>query len=97
MKRYILDGNIEKHNDNLITDEVIERDIASPEGELLIEHFDIFTLDTTIIVTALGQLIDEGMIDDEVKQLANTVISRQRHPKICFDKKSQPLLNANIS
>jgi uncharacterized protein YfeS len=91
---WILDGNIEKFNDSLIKDEVIERDIANPDGALLAEHFDVFTLDTTIIATALGQLIDEGKIDNEAKPFVNVAISRQLHPKICLDERRQLILNA---
>jgi hypothetical protein len=42
----------------------------------------IFTLDTTVIGTALGQLIDEGYIDAEAKPYVQVAIKRQLHHKV---------------
>ena len=42
----------------------------------------MFTLDTTIIASALGQLIDEGTIDAEAKQYVRVAIHRQMHPSV---------------
>jgi hypothetical protein len=41
----------------------------------------MFTLDTTIIATGLGQLMDEGRIDADAKPYIHIAIKRQRNSK----------------
>ncbi|MBN1911515.1 MAG: molybdate metabolism regulator [Pirellulales bacterium] len=79
---WILDGNLSGYNESLCTDDRIERDLARPEEGFLAAHFDMFTLDTTIIATALGQLIDEGTIDTDAKPYVQVAIRRQLHPSV---------------
>ncbi|MGI9458057.1 MAG: hypothetical protein ACR2NU_15940, partial [Aeoliella sp.] len=57
---WILVNNLGAYNETLCSDARIERDLENPEDAFLAEHYDMFTLDTTIIATALGQLMDEG-------------------------------------
>ena len=91
---WILSGRLNEYNDKLVTDEVIEQDIVNPDDAFLSEGFDIFTLDTTIISTALGQLIDEGVIDSDAKQYVMVAIKRQSHPKICKDNQRLSIMKA---
>jgi uncharacterized protein YfeS len=79
---WILDGKLAGYNDALCTDEQIEQDLANPDGAFLADHYDMFTLDTTIIATALGQLMDEGTIDASAKPYINIALRRQAHPGI---------------
>src|SRR5262245_39883276 len=58
---WIMQGEeLSDYNETLCTDEIIERDLDAPEAAFLGEAYDMFTLDTTIISTALSQLLDEG-------------------------------------
>ena len=58
------------------------------------EAFDIFTLDTTVIGTALGQLIDEGVIDASAKPYIRVAIARQLNPLLCQDDNRREILEA---
>ncbi|HUY91220.1 MAG TPA: molybdate metabolism regulator [Pirellulales bacterium] len=78
---WILAGNLDAYNDSLASDAQIEKDAADPENALLGDQYDIFTLDTTIIATGLGQLMDEGVIDPAAKPFMFVAIKRQRNPK----------------
>ncbi len=78
---WILAGNLDAYNDSLASDEQIENDAANPADALLGNDYDMFTLDTTIIATGLGQLMDEGMIDPVAKPFMLVAIKRQRHPQ----------------
>ncbi len=40
----------------------------------------MFTQDVTVIATGLGQLIDEGYIDNDAKPYLHVAINRQRQP-----------------
>jgi uncharacterized protein YfeS len=80
---WIMEGEeLENYNDELCSDEAIERDVENPEGAFLADSYDMFTLDTTIIASALGQLMDEGRIDAEAKPYVRVAIKRQLHPKV---------------
>jgi len=79
---WILDGNLSGYNESLCEEEQIERDLSNPSDAFLADHYDMFTLDTTIIATALGQLMDEGTIDTEAKQYVNVAIRRQSYPGV---------------
>jgi uncharacterized protein YfeS len=79
---WILSGNLEAYNDSLASDAQIEKDAADPDNAFLGDQYDIFTLDTTIIATGLGQLMDEGVIDSAAKPYMFVAIKRQRNPKV---------------
>ncbi|MDA7977615.1 MAG: molybdate metabolism regulator [Pirellulales bacterium] len=79
---WILDGHLDGYNGSLCTDEQIEQDLANPEDAFLSELYDMFTLDTTIIATALGQLLDEGKIESDAKPFVDVAIHRQLHPSV---------------
>lgn len=78
---WILDGQLEAYNDSIASNEQMELDAANPEGAFLADQYDMYTLDTTIIATCLGQLMDEGTIDADAKPFIHVAIKRQRNPK----------------
>lgn len=79
---WILDGKLDAYDDSLASDRQIETDTANPVDALLANQYDLFTLDTTIIATGLGQLMDEGNIDSDAKKYIRVAIKRQRHPSL---------------
>ncbi|XZE52537.1 molybdate metabolism regulator [Planctomycetaceae bacterium SH139] len=78
---WILDGQLAAFNEALASDAQIEIDAANPDDAFLAQHYDMYTLDTTIIATGLGQLMDEGSIDSDAKPFMHVAIKRQRNPK----------------
>ncbi len=91
---WILYGKIGDYTDALCADGRIEADLKSPDDAFLASHYDVFTLDTTIIATALGQLMDEGTIDISAKPYVMTAITRQLHLRICEDDARREILTA---
>jgi uncharacterized protein YfeS len=79
---WILGGNLAAYNETIASDSQIEHDIENPDGALLADQYDMFTLDTTIMATGLGQLMDEGKIDPDAKTYMRVAITRQLHPKV---------------
>jgi len=79
---WILAGRLEAYTDRLADDAQIEADLAKPAAALLADQYDMFTLDTTLIATGLGQLMDEGKIDADAKRFLRVAIRRQRHPAL---------------
>jgi len=79
---WILDGNLSGYNENLCTEVQIKIDQTNPDNAFLAEHYDIYTLDTTIIATALGQLLDEGIIDKDAKPYIMVALNRQMNSNI---------------
>ena len=79
---WILSGQLDNYNQQLCSDEQIARDLDRPGSALLADAFDMFTLDTTIISTALSQLIDEGAIDADAKPYVEVAITRQAHKRV---------------
>jgi len=86
--------NLENYNEELCSDEVIERDVENPDKAFLADHYDIFTLDATVIATVLGQLLDEGRIDTEAKPYVQVAIKRQLHPKVLTSEHRKNVLLA---
>jgi len=78
---WILCGNLNAYNESLASDAQIEKDVANPSEAFLGDQYDMFTLDTTIIASGLGQLMDEGRIDPDAKPFLRVAIQRQRNPK----------------
>ena len=70
------------YSDALCTDAAIEQALDEPQDAFLADSYDMFTLDATVIATALGQLLDEGRIDPEAKAYVHVAIQRQLHPKV---------------
>ncbi|MCA9006507.1 MAG: hypothetical protein KDA70_14645 [Planctomycetaceae bacterium] len=91
---WILEGREADYNPSLYTDEQIQQDLDDPGEAFLAESYDIFTLDTTIIASGLGQLLDEGRIDAEAKPLLMVAVRRQLHPLICFDVHRKTIMEA---
>ena len=79
---WILDGQLNAYNEALASEAQVEVDATNPDESFLADHYDIFTLDTTIIATGLAQLMDEGTIDTDAKPFMNIAIKRQRHPMV---------------
>lgn len=79
---WILGGKLAEYDDALASDSQVEIDMENPEEAFLGDQYDIFTLDTTIIATGLGQLMDEGRIDEDAKKYIRVAIKRQRHPGV---------------
>ena len=57
----------------LLSREKIEKQV---EDRRFDDQQYVFTLDTSVIATAFGQLVDEGKIDPEVKPVAEVAIER---------------------
>lgn len=92
---WIMKGeSLDNYNQDLCTDEAVERDVEHPEDAFLADEFDINTLDVTIIATALGQLLDEGRIDAEAKPYVHVAIERQLHPKVLWSNQRRRILLA---
>jgi uncharacterized protein YfeS len=80
---WILGGQQAGYNESLIASAGIESYLSgSPDSVLDLPFPDALTLDTTIIATVLGQLVDEGRIDENVKTYARVAVARQMHPLI---------------
>jgi uncharacterized protein YfeS len=88
------DDDLKKYNEKLCTDKAITRDLENPDEAFLADSFDMFTLDATVIATALGQLIDEGKIDADVKPYVRVAIKRQLHPKVLTSQRRKKILQA---
>ena len=78
---WILKGRLDEYNQSLVLEEKIDDDLANPAASLHADYGDIWTLDTTIIASGLGQLIDEGAIDQDAKPYLLVATNRQRNPK----------------
>ena len=87
-------GNLQEYNETLCSDAIIVRDLESPDESFLADDYDMFTLDTTVIATALGQLLDEGRIDADAKSYVRVAIKRQLHPKVVTSKHRKKILLA---
>jgi uncharacterized protein YfeS len=80
---WILRDRFDCYTEQLLGDERIAR-AAGDDGaqEPGLEGWNAFTLDATIMATALGQLLDEGHIDAEARPCARVAVERQLHPMI---------------
>lgn len=81
---WILEGKLGEYTDRLLNDTSIAKLAAGDETEALLglSYPDVFTLDATIIATALAQLADEGRVDPEAKPYVRVALQRQSHPAI---------------
>lgn len=75
---WILDGQLNSYNSKLASAEQVAYDLEKPKKAFLAKHYDMWTLDVTIIATGLSQLIDEGVIDGSAKPVIKVATSRQR-------------------
>jgi uncharacterized protein YfeS len=89
---WIMHGQLERYSPELCSDDRIARDLDEPDGAFLAKSYDLFTLDATVIATALGQLLDEGRIDAEAKPYVEVAISRQLHPRILTSEHRKRIL-----
>src|SRR4051812_9259874 len=79
---WIMNGDLERYSQELYSDTRIEADLEAPDDAFMADSYDTFTLDTTVMAAALGQLLDEGRIDVEAKPYVEVAIARQLHPRI---------------
>lgn len=91
---WILCDRLDEYTEALCSDQQVERDLAEPDDAFLAEHFDVFTLDATVIATALGQVLDEGRIDPDAKPYVRVAIRRQLHPSILTSDNRKQILEA---
>jgi uncharacterized protein YfeS len=91
---WIMEGQLKKYTDELCSNKTIARDLEDPDDAFLAESYDMFTLDATVIATALGQLLDEGRIDADAKPCVQVAIKRQLHPKVLTSKHREKILLA---
>ena len=63
-----------EYNQNLLSKETIKTQIEDKDFD---DQQYIFTLDMSVIATGFGQLVDEGTIDQQNKQILNVAIERQ--------------------
>jgi uncharacterized protein YfeS len=77
---WIMSGRLQEFNESLLAEDRLEEDVDDPDSAFLSEDYDVFTLDATVIATALGQLLDEGRIDADAKKYVLVAIKRQSHP-----------------
>ena len=83
---WILNGELDSYNSSLITDQQVATDLKKPREAFLAKHYDMYTMDATIIATGLGQLVDEGRIDATAKPFMKVATTRQRFEGAgCFD------------
>lgn len=79
---WILGGHLQSYNSILCSVDQIAEDVKNPNNTFLADAYDIFTMDITIIATALSQLMDEGKIDSDAKPYIQVAICRQKHPLV---------------
>ena len=91
---WIFADELEGYNKTLYSDKRVARDLKNPDGAFLADDYDMFTLDTTVIATALGQLLDEGTIDAAAKPYVDVAVNRQLHPLICKGDERRDMLLA---
>jgi hypothetical protein len=66
----------------LLEAETIRRQIEEDEQGQFDFHQDVYTLDETVIATALAHLIYEGSIDESAKSYVRFAVERQLHPLV---------------
>lgn len=93
---WILGGHADEYNASLADHERVVRDVESPEEALLADQYDMFTLDATIIASALGQLVDEGRIDEAAKPYVRVALRRQLHPRVTTSEHRTRILQAAL-
>jgi len=65
----------EYNEENLVDEKIIQQQINDENFD---EQHYIYTLDTSVIATALGQLVDEGLIEADYKYYVQVAINRLR-------------------
>lgn len=91
---WIMQDGLRGYNETLLTDEAVAQALSGSDEAFLAEHYDLFTLDATVIATALGQLLDEGRIDKNAKPYIRIAIQRQLHPKVLTSRRRKKILQA---
>ena len=91
-----MSGELAGYSDELYSDERVEQDLEDPDQAFLADDFDMFTLDATVIATALGQLLDEGRVDAQAKPYVRVAIRRQLHPKVVTSEHRKQILLATL-
>ena len=70
----VSETGIENYNNSILDPALIKAQIEDPNFD---DHYSIFTVDITAIATGFAQLVDEGKIDPENKDLIRIALSRQ--------------------
>ena len=80
---WILQGKLDRYTEQLLDDDRIAKLVSGDETESIdLGYADAFTLDATMIATALAQLADEGRVDPEAKPYVRVALRRQLHPTV---------------
>lgn len=80
--RWVLESFEAEYDASFVSDRVIKEQLArEDEGDLDFDY-DVYTLDETILTTALAQLITEGGIDDDARPTLAIALARQQHPLV---------------
>jgi len=90
----VMKGELAGYTSDLASAGRVEADITSPGGAFLADNYDMLTLDTTVIATGLGQLLDEGHIDADAKPYIHVALSRQLHPRLATNDHRRDVLRA---
>lgn len=80
--KWILGSDYGAYNADLASDAQVAKDVANPNEALFSDGWDMFTLDVTIMATALSQLLDEGQIDHDAKPFVLVATKRQASPML---------------
>ena len=74
---------MDRYTEQLLDDDRIAKLVSGDEAESIdLGYADAFTLDATMIATALAQLADEGRVDPEAKPYVRVALRRQLHPTV---------------
>ena len=92
LSSWILDDKTAEYNRELCKTETIEQHRADPKSSPWSDDYDMFTLDASVIATCLGQLVDEGRIDEDAKPLIRVAVQRQSHPLVVHNEEHASIL-----
>lgn len=88
--------SIKDYNDKLLNFELVKSQV---EDENFNDQQYIFTLDISVIATGFAQLVDEGIIEKENKQLIKIAVERQKlwaNTSENWEYKNYYLTNLNV-
>ncbi|MFN0058446.1 MAG: molybdate metabolism regulator [Planctomycetota bacterium] len=91
---WIMSGRLAEYNQELLDESRVAQDLGNPDGAFLADHYDMFTLDTTVMATGLAQLIFDGRIDSDAKPYLRVAAKRQLHPEVVSDEHRAVILRA---
>jgi hypothetical protein len=80
--KLILESYGVKYTTDLLTEAVLRDQLARDEVGDLDFFYEIFSLDETLIATALAQIVAEGGLDDDARPALAIALARQSHPLV---------------